>query len=120
MTVTDFVTAVRNTTGHDSDTQVTDAMITAEGDRRYKTLRRWLSQKAPALYQTTSQTTLTTGTNTISKPSDFERVIRVEIQLSQGFWVPLSMRNALAQTEGIACPCFDAQFRLARRLHVGR
>ena len=103
MTVAEFVTAVRNTTGHDSDTQVTDPMITAEGDRRYKSLRRWLSQKAPELYQTTSETTLTTGTNTISKPSDFERVIRVEIQLSQGFWEPLAMRNALSQTQGIAC-----------------
>lgn len=102
MTVTEFVAEVRSATGHDSDTAVTDAQITAEGNLRYRNFRRWLSQKAPNLYQKTATFSMTSASNQYTKPADFERVVRLEMQMSQGYWEPLNMRPTISMSQGIA------------------
>lgn len=98
MLVTEGVTAVRSATAHDNDQQTTDAQITAELDREYKRVRRWLSTFLPELYSTTATPSVLSGVMsgaTIAKPSDYERVIRLEFEYPTGNWVPLAMRPML-------------------------
>lgn len=95
------VTAVRSATAHDNDEQVSDSMIEEELDQEYRNLRRFISQFAPSIYQTTALFTLVSPTATITKPDDFERLVRMEFQFSQGCWEPLAMRPTLAQSQGI-------------------
>lgn len=102
MTVANAIAAVRATTAHDNDQQTTDAQITAWLDREYRRVRRWITSFAPALYQTSTQFTLTTGQNTITKPVNFDSLRRLEKQWSQGFWQPLAVRPSLSAGEGIA------------------
>ena len=100
-TVASAITAVRSATAHDNDTQTTTAQITEELDQEYRNLRRWLSQFVPSLYQKSAQFTLTTGTSTISKPVDYERLVRFEVQFSQGCWEPMTTRAVLAASQGV-------------------
>lgn len=107
MTPAQAVTDVRSATAHDADQQVTDVQITAELTREYKRVRRWLSSFLPELYQTFIYGVLPAGTladgitNIITKPDNFERLIRLELQLSQNYWQPLAMRPLLHASEGI-------------------
>ena len=103
MTVANAIVAVRGATGHDADTQVTDTQITAELDREYRRVRRWLSSFVPSLYQVElDNINIASGSNAIAKPDDFERVIVLERQMNQGVYCPLAMRPTLHQRAGIA------------------
>lgn len=106
MTVANAIIAVRSATAHDNDTQTTDTQITAELDREYRRVRRWLSTFAPTLYQKTQDYTIAAGSTTpetskVQKPSDFERIVRFEQQFSQGYWQPLAVRPVLVASEGV-------------------
>jgi hypothetical protein len=101
------VTAVRSATAHDADTQVTDTQIIAELDREYRRARRWLSSFLPELYQAVAPIYTLAGVadgtvNLLAKPVDFETLVRLEQQFSQGFWQPLTPRPQLHASEGIA------------------
>ena len=97
MTVANAILAVRYATAHDSDTQTTDAQITAELDREYRRTRRWLSSFLPELYSTSTTSTLTSSQSgaTIAKPTNYDRVVRMEYEFPTGNWVPLAMRPML-------------------------
>lgn len=106
MTVANAIIAVRSATAHDSDTQTTDAQITAELHEEYVRFRRWLSTFVPSIYEKTADFTIAAGSTTpalsrITKPDDFERVIRLEQQFTQGYWQPLAVRPAIAASEGV-------------------
>lgn len=106
MTVANAIIAVQSATAHDNDTQTTPTQITAELDREYRRVRRWLSTFVPSLYQKTANFTIAAGATTealskITKPDDFERVIRFEQQFTQGYWQPLAVRPAIAASEGV-------------------
>jgi hypothetical protein len=101
MTLANAITAVRSATGHDVDTQVTDAQITAELDREYRRVRRWLGMIVPSLYQVElDNIAIAAGGNSIAKPDDFERVITLERQMNQGVYCPLAMRPQLHAHSG--------------------
>jgi hypothetical protein len=102
ITITRAILDVRTATAHDADTQVTDAMITEELDQEYRNLRRYISQFAPTMYTKTYETTLAIGVSTITKPSDYERVVRLETRFSQGYYQPLAMRSVLESSQGVA------------------
>ena len=106
MTPAAAITAVRSATAHDADQQVTDTQLTAELDREYRRVRRWLSSFLPELYQKQSANIRLSGTvdgtaNIITKPDDFERLVRLEQQFSQGFWQPMNPRPLLHASEGV-------------------
>ena len=105
MTPAQAVTAVRSATAHDADTQVTDPQITAELDREYRRVRRWLSGFLPELYQASQDYTIASPTNVLTKPDTFERIVRLEQQFSQGYWEPMQMRPILHASEGIVRDC---------------
>ena len=105
MTPASAVTAVRSATAHDSDTQVTDAQITAELDREYRRVRRWLSSFAPSLYQAEASFVVAAGASTIAKPVDFDRVLTLEREMGQGVYVPLAMRPQLHAHSGRQIDC---------------
>ena len=105
MTPAAAVIAVRSATAHDADQQTTDVQITAELDREYRRARRWLSSFLPELYQDTETYTIASPTNTLTKPDDFERIVRVEQQFSDVFWEPMRPRPMLHASEGIARDC---------------
>ena len=105
MTVANAIIAVQSATAHDNDTQTTGTQITAELDREYRRVRRWLSTFVPSLYQKTQDYTIAAGSTTaalskLTKPVDFERIIRLEQQFSQGYMQPLAVRPALMASEG--------------------
>jgi len=97
MTVANAILAVRSATAHDSDTQTTDAQLTAELDREYRRVRRWLSVFLPELYATTTTSLLTGASSgaTFAKPVNFDRVVRFEFEFPQGNWMPLMLRPIL-------------------------
>ena len=101
MSVSDAITAVRASTGHDNDQQTTNTQITAWLDREYRRVRRWISSFAPTIYQTSQISTLTNAQNTIAKPVDFGALIRIERQWSQGYWDALAVRPSLDAGQGI-------------------
>jgi hypothetical protein len=98
MTPAEAIVAVRSGTAHDSDTQTTDAQITAELDREYRRVRRWLSSFLPERYSTVGATTTLSGASsgaTIAKPTGYERLIRLEFEFPAGNWMPLMIRPML-------------------------
>lgn len=106
ITVANAIVAVKSATAHDNDTQTTDTQITAELDREYRRVRRWLASFLPSLYQKTQDYTINPGSTTpetskVQKPSDYERIIRFEQQFSQGYWQPLAVRPVLMASEGV-------------------
>lgn len=104
MLVTAAVTAVRSATAHDNDQQVTDAQITAELDREYRRVRRWVSSFLPELYQYQAAPVVLSGAQsgaTISKPVDYDRLMRIERQYPTDTWYPLEMRASNNQYMGV-------------------
>ncbi len=98
MTVANAILAVKYATAHDSDDQSTTAQLTAELDREYRRVRRWLSSFLPELYATTGATTTLTGSAsgaTITKPENYDRLIRLEYEFPQNNWMPLMLRPML-------------------------
>lgn len=87
-TVASVLTAVRSHVAHDSDTQVTDAQLTAQVDIEYKLLRRALATIAPELFTKQSSHTVAAGAYTITKPTDFDRLWRLE-RLSGSLYYPV-------------------------------
>lgn len=105
-TVTAAVAAVRAATAHDSDTQFLDTSLTEQLDQDYRDLRRFIAQFAPTMYQKVEEFTLASGTITLAqrkhtKPVDYERLIRFEVEFSQGCWQPMSTRPILAASQGV-------------------
>lgn len=102
MTVAEAIVDVRSATAHDADTQTTDTQITAELDKEYKRVRRWISSFLPELYQVQSASTAITGSSgaTFAKPDAFERLIRMEREESSGSWAPMNVRPGLLSGYG--------------------
>ena len=102
MTVTQARTAIRASTNHDADTQVTDAQLDVKIDQEFQRLRRALGAYVPALFESTSAPTITAGNNTIAKPATFERVRRLERLISGALYYPVpvvDMLNANQETQ---------------------
>jgi hypothetical protein len=98
MSPADAVTAVRSATAHDNDEQTTDVQLTAELDREYRRVRRWLSSFLPELYSVTATPVTLANVQsgaTIDKEDDYERIIRLEYEYPHDNWIPLSMRPML-------------------------
>lgn len=103
MLVADAVTAVRSATAHDNDTQTTDVQITAELDREYRRVRRWLASFMPEMYSTAGSVVQLVSAQsgaTIAKPVDYGGLIRLEFEYPQGLWIPLSLRPLLLASVG--------------------
>ena len=97
MLISDVLTAVRAVTGHDVDTQFSDATqllpVLAQGYRR---LRRWLCVHAPNLCEQSLAVVLT-GTNVILKSAltDFERIRKIERMQANGSYYPIIVHDEL-------------------------
>ena len=114
MSIEDAVDAVRSATAHDNDQQVTDIQITAELDREYRRVRRWISTFMPEFYAVEYLPPPLVGAKggaTIAKPDDYERVIRFERQFPMNSWYPMAMRSIKNQKTGIAIDV-SGQYRL--------
>jgi hypothetical protein len=105
MTIANAILAVRSATAHDSDLQVTDAQITAELDREYRRVRRWLASFVPSLYQAEASFVVAAGSSAIAKPVDFDRVLTLEREMGQGVYVPLALRPQLHAHSGRQIDC---------------
>jgi hypothetical protein len=94
MTVAEALVAIRASTLHDADTQVTDAQLTVKLDQEFRRLRRQLAAHVPSLFEATATATITAGNNTIAKPATFERVRLLErlIASARYYVVPLMDR----------------------------
>ncbi len=93
-------TAIRASTDHDSDTQVTDAQLTAWLDLEYKNLRRVLAQIAPSLYATAdSSQVIAAGSTTLALPTNYERLVRLEQQFGSN-WFPVLISDELTPHYG--------------------
>ena len=98
MTREECRTAVKTATDHDgaSDTQVTTAQLNTWIDIEHKLLRRLLAQVAPQLYTAADNSqTISSGTESLTMPSDFERLIRLEIQVGDR-WLPIEVSDELS------------------------
>jgi len=91
MTIASAIVEVRTSTAHDSDTQVTDTMITAQLNDSYRRTRRWLSTFLPELYAVSAAATIAAGANTIAKPDGYERLIRLEYEVATDDYYPLEL-----------------------------
>jgi hypothetical protein len=102
MTLAEAITAVRASSGHDNDTQVTDAQITARLDREYRRTVRWLLSFAPSLGTTETVATLAAGVSTYAKSSltRFDKLVRIEKQLDGGDYYPIDVTDDL----NVNCP----------------
>src|ERR1043166_270567 len=105
MTVTDAIAAIRATTLHDSDSQVTDAQITAKLDREYQLLRRQLQLFVPTLYETPAAATISSGSTSFNKPTGFERFRKLERLISgtNYFVVPVGEALNVNHTAELSC-----------------
>jgi hypothetical protein len=99
MTVTEAIAAIRASTLHDADTQVTDAQITVKIDQEYKRLRRQLVLLIPSLYEVVSTPTITAGNTTIAKPTDFERLVLLERQSAGSQYFALTAADRLNKND---------------------
>lgn len=85
------ITAIRTATRLDvvSPSPVTDAQITVWLDSELSRLRGLINDVAPNAYATVTGTlTIAAGAQTLNKPNDFERLIRIETLIG-GRWVNL-------------------------------
>lgn len=74
------ITAIRTSTGHDSDTQVTDTQLGVWIDQIYPEFRREILDVAPSLYTAVAATQdLTTTDPDFDLPADFERVSTLQV-----------------------------------------
>jgi len=97
MTTAEALIAVRSSTAHDADTQVTDAQLTVKLDQEYKRFRRFLVNLLPSLYvkTMTPAPTIAAGGVSFAKPTDFERIHRLEKLSSGTTYYPLNAGNKL-------------------------
>jgi hypothetical protein len=86
VTVAELITAVRTATRFDiaSPSPVTDTMVTVWVDQEHKRFRRELNVAVPALYKaTSSEATIAAGAQTLTKPNDFEKLVRIERKVAE-------------------------------------
>ena len=96
LSVANALVAIRTSTNHDADTQVTDTQLTAKLDQEYKRLHRVLGQLVPSLFEVVSLPTITsTATPYFAKPSNTERIRKVERLGSGGRYYPLAYGQPL-------------------------
>lgn len=89
MTTAEAITAIRTATRYDvvTPSPVDNAQVTVWLDQEHKRFRRQLNVTAPQLYMTATGTTaITAGNQSLAKPADFERLIRIE-RLETAVWV---------------------------------
>lgn len=92
MTRAEARTAIRASTDHDSDTQVTDAQLNVWIDIFHQLVRREINLIVPQLYSAVaSEQTLTGSTESMTMPSDYGGLVRVEQQIgSDWYQVPIA------------------------------
>lgn len=92
---------VRSETGNDEDTQITDTQIGTWFWLAYGQLQRELSASFPDLYEKTSgETTLVNGNGTLNKPSDYSKLVRIEVKIGEVWQVVPHASKANPQLDG--------------------
>lgn len=82
------ITAIRTVTRYDtvSPSPVTDAMVTVWLNSALDRFRRLINAEVPQLYRATSSNlVIASGAQTLTKPADFERLVRIEKSIN-GRW----------------------------------
>jgi hypothetical protein len=91
--LSDLIALVRSETGNTDDTQYSDDEVGTWMWIEYGKVRRTLSAKFPELFETTSSNVVvTTASPLINKPSDFEKLVRIE-QLIGSDWQTVPHAN---------------------------
>jgi hypothetical protein len=94
-------TAIRAVTDHDADTQVTDAQLNVWIDIFHQLVRRELNLIVPQLYTATGTSqTLTGATESMTMPSDYGGLVRVEQQVGSD-WFPIEIADELNPHIGV-------------------
>lgn len=99
MTTGEAVAYIRSATSHDADDQVTSAQYIAWLQLETNRIRRRLASAVPTLNSSTQSTTLTAGQTTLSLPSDFLALRRLE-KLSGSNYFPVLIGDGLT-TNGL-------------------
>lgn len=105
MTRSEARTVIRANTDHEgaSDTQVTTTQLDTWIDLENKLLAREVALIAPTLYtKTDDEQELASGDTdgSLNLPDDFERIVRIEKQVSGDVWYPLSISDGLSPHTG--------------------
>lgn len=88
--------AIRASTDHDDDTQVTDAQLDVWLEQEHKAFRRQLAMVAPTLYATTDdEQELESDDELLTKPVNFEQLIRIEKKYGTE-WYPVEASDDLS------------------------
>lgn len=95
MTTAECVSAIRATTRHDNDTQVTDSQLLVKVDQEFRRLRRRLSTFVPSLFQAVASIAISAG-NSFAKPAGFESLILLERLGSGGRYFPVGILDPSA------------------------
>lgn len=90
MTFAEAITAIRTATRYDtvSPSPVTDAQVTVWLNSELDRFRRLINAEVPQIYRaTSSDLTIASGAQTLTKPAGFDRLVRIERLIPGARWV---------------------------------
>lgn len=102
MTFAEAITAIRTATRYDtaSPSPITDAQVTVWLNSEMDRFRRMINAEVPVLYRAVSSTTvIASGAQTISKPNDYEALVRLE-RLIGSKWMNVEPADAVNMEDG--------------------
>lgn len=107
LTVAQARAAIRASTYHDADTQVTDAQLDIKINQERIRLLRDLQAYLPSLFETQSTIVISSGSSAFSKPADFERMRRLERQVNGDLFFAVPVAEALNANQSVVISYFE-------------
>jgi hypothetical protein len=95
------ITAIRTATRYDtvSPSPVTDAQVTVWLNSELQRFRRLINAEVPELYRASTDLTIASGAQTLTKPAGFDTLVRLEVLIG-GRYINVEPANQMNQEAG--------------------